>query len=90
MQLRSRVAMAVVSVGSLSSDLTSGQGISICQGCSPKKKKNTIQRHSVLGSQSGDCLSFMCSHLSRREAESGNKGKVYGSGNSEFHLHSLG
>ena len=49
MQLRSYVAVAVVSVGSRSSDSTRSLGTSICHECGPKKKKKKNYSLASLG-----------------------------------------
>ena len=54
MQLRSRVAVAVVQVGSYSSDSTPSLGTSIYHGCNPRKdqKKKKLSRESDQESRS--------------------------------------
>ena len=47
MWLGSCVAVAVVSVGSCSSDLTPSLGISTCQECGPKKKNKKKKKKNV-------------------------------------------
>ena len=42
MQLKSHIAVAVVSAGSCSSDSTPNLGMSICHRCSPKMQKNLL------------------------------------------------
>ena len=48
-RLRSGIAVAVVEVGSCSSDLTSSLGTSICCRCGPKKRKRTKRKKKYTG-----------------------------------------